>query len=1379
MGQQNGVPYQNCRCRGVRGAGIAHVTLAGGLRRLTLPALKLAALIACLLGPTPAQADVTISVSGSANWIEPGVNCPATYQFTGTLDNPYINSWADVENIAQTGAEVAFGGTVTQTATVFSESGCEETVTNQGQLTFLIDTFGQANALYVNTAGATTGGVTGVTYNALFNSSGLTGTAYGCVADNVLCTGGSLTVTAGPPSGGGMQFVTPPNLPSGQAGQPYLPSGQPLTFQVTGVSDPNQVVFLLQQGSTLPPGLTLTSPTLSGTPTQACSFAFAITATDPATGMSISQEFNINISPSPGLTLSISITDSNGNPITRIDPTLPATVNKGGTIKMYAGTTGTAYITVTEQRGGQPITGETPATTIAIQADPSRWHPNHPPANLSSVTSAYPSMSCMWPNATGPNLPGGPGSCSAILNSGNVSADLTITASAVDTINNLTPQSPPVHLGVWLATTYPGITPKTTDPNALVPVGDSGLIVNTTSHQIDGMSIGNYANPIMAKFIGQLETQLDTYVLKDLSLSGPFAQCASLLPITSQSVALPGGGVFDVGGCGSPGGCLLNYKTPHGSHQAGGDIDLSVRPIPSSCRGALEKAITAAAGNLAIARSYVEAGNNPADCGSNGKPGCHWHVRIDITGRPSAVSSLRKKLFESPAQHSRLASSNPPPVATQVQFDPSSSLFTYSYSLTNTLPTTDSVDTFKLFFAGTPLNVQCPSGWVFGALGASQGILWGAASYDPSTPNDVNTVAPINALTPGSSAKGFSLQSQLPPALQIAEVSTFELMVGFDSEEELEAAFDNLPDNSTIDQRFSVAPVDGPAPSPAAMLNNMLGYVTGMVNLRWITDPNLAATLTQQLNTISGAVSAGQTSNAITGLTNFMSSAQSATGLTTDAFNILYYDAQYLIIQLQSTEASVQVSPSSLNFSYQVGGLVPIPQSLSVNSSIASVALSYSASATAYNGAWLTGTGLSGNTPGTITVSVNPAGVPPGTYTGGIIVTAVGGSAVTIPVTLTVTPAPQPPQLQASPTSLTFTYQLGGSAPQSQSISVTNNAAGSTVNYSATVAPSTAAWPSLSSGSGSTPATVIVSLNTYGLTAGNYKATVTIVSLDGSSTVAVPVTLSVTPPPQLQVSSTSLSFTAQAGGPAPAAKTVSITSSATGIPLSYAATVSTSSGGDWLSVSPASGNTPATLSVSVSLGNLGSGTYNGTVSIGNVSVAVTLTVSAASPTVTSLSPSSTTAGQGFVLIVNGTNFILDSVVIWNSTRIETLFSDSSHLLAPVSSDMVASPGSATVQVTNDGKLSNSFPFTINPPAPTLQANPTSLSFAAASGGAAAPQQSVSVTSSVATMPLNYTVTVSTSNGGGWLSATPQGGTSPGSVSVKRATPASTDRIAPS
>jgi uncharacterized protein (TIGR03437 family) len=107
------------------------------------------------------------------------------------------------------------------------------------------------------------------------------------------------------------------------------------------------------------------------------------------------------------------------------------------------------------------------------------------------------------------------------------------------------------------------------------------------------------------------------------------------------------------------------------------------------------------------------------------------------------------------------------------------------------------------------------------------------------------------------------------------------------------------------------------------------------------------------------------------------------------------------------------------------------------------------------------------------------------------------------------------------------------------------------------------------------------------------------------------------------------------------------------------------------------------------------------------------------PTITTLNPSSATAGgAAFTLTINGTNFINDSTVWWNGGFRTTTFVSATQLTAAIPATDIATAGTASVTVTNPapgGGTTAAATFTINNPAPTLTSlNPNS----AAAGGAA-------------------------------------------------------------
>lgn len=294
------------------------------------------------------------------------------------------------------------------------------------------------------------------------------------------------------------------------------------------------------------------------------------------------------------------------------------------------------------------------------------------------------------------------------------------------------------------------------------------------------------------------------------------------------------------------------------------------------------------------------------------------------------------------------------------------------------------------------------------------------------------------------------------------------------------------------------------------------------------------------------------------------------------------------------------ISPTSLSFSAPAGSTTRVYKSLTVS---AGSSTSFTVSSSGHIGAniWLfvaPSGALTG--PQTLSVSIYPRGLMPATYSGTITLTS-GGRTYTVPVTLTITSTTR--TLTVSPTSLSFTATVGGSSPGAQSVAVS-----ASPNASFTASRGTATWLSVSPTSGTTPATLSVSANVSGLAAGTYNGTITVTGNGLTRTVAVTFTVTTSGTPTLTVSPTSLSFAATVGGSSPGAQSVSVSASPN---ASFTASKGSAT---WLTVSPTSGTTPATLSVSANLTGLAAGTYTGTITVtGNGltrTVAVTFVVSA-------------------------------------------------------------------------------------------------------------------------------------------------------------------------
>jgi len=202
----------------------------------------------------------------------------------------------------------------------------------------------------------------------------------------------------------------------------------------------------------------------------------------------------------------------------------------------------------------------------------------------------------------------------------------------------------------------------------------------------------------------------------------------------------------------------------------------------------------------------------------------------------------------------------------------------------------------------------------------------------------------------------------------------------------------------------------------------------------------------------------------------------------------------------QATTA-VKLSPISLIFNATAGGSAPASQPLSVS---AAGATNFTASTSVQSGGtnWL-GISPSGalTTNRTLTVSVNPAGLTAGSYSGTVAVVS-GGVTQTSAVTLVVSPAAS--TLTLAPTSLAFSGTLNSNNPASRTLSVS---AASATSFTATASVQNGAptWLSISpSGALTTNQTLTVSVSLAGLAVGSYAGTIALAS--NGSTSSVPVT---------------------------------------------------------------------------------------------------------------------------------------------------------------------------------------------------------------------------------------------------------------------------------
>jgi adhesin/invasin len=188
--------------------------------------------------------------------------------------------------------------------------------------------------------------------------------------------------------------------------------------------------------------------------------------------------------------------------------------------------------------------------------------------------------------------------------------------------------------------------------------------------------------------------------------------------------------------------------------------------------------------------------------------------------------------------------------------------------------------------------------------------------------------------------------------------------------------------------------------------------------------------------------------------------------------------------------------------------------------------------------------------------------------------------------------------LQVNPPAVQFGQAFGGTAPQAQTATVYSTS-GSELSWTAT---STVPWLSVSPTSGTTPTQITLTANGAGLAPGQYGALVTLADTNGDQQ-AIFVTFTVSGVAALAVQPSSLAFVAVVGtnqlpNPVPPQQIrVTSTNSLTNISFKITAQVGTPVGGTWLTVSQATGSTPATITVSADTTGLQPDVYSGFVTL--------------------------------------------------------------------------------------------------------------------------------------------------------------------------------------
>jgi uncharacterized protein (TIGR03437 family) len=338
----------------------------------------------------------------------------------------------------------------------------------------------------------------------------------------------------------------------------------------------------------------------------------------------------------------------------------------------------------------------------------------------------------------------------------------------------------------------------------------------------------------------------------------------------------------------------------------------------------------------------------------------------------------------------------------------------------------------------------------------------------------------------------------------------------------------------------------------------------------------------------------------------------SASGFTSATVNVA----------LTIAGANVVSSPETLSMQVTVGGDATAKPRIVEIFNRSGAAFNWSASA---DQPWIVMNPSSGSGKSGMAVSINPASITTaGSYTGHITVTDTTNSTKdTVTINLTANP-PKPPDFELGP----YLYQPGqifwtvdnNTATPGPRIFYGRNVGGNGPNGSGPLqftltetvnSPAGGNWLNISPTTNTTPGETTATANPAGLQPGNYSATVSGVAQEpkgvtgGNLTSALQAHLTVLSNPNIFVDRNFVAFVASTlqnpPVPTPASTTVNfVTTSTSGYP--FTSTVTTGSGGNWISVSPSSGTAASGASISISIvpsiiASLTPGYYSGQVQL--------------------------------------------------------------------------------------------------------------------------------------------------------------------------------------
>ena len=425
-----------------------------------------------------------------------------------------------------------------------------------------------------------------------------------------------------------------------------------------------------------------------------------------------------------------------------------------------------------------------------------------------------------------------------------------------------------------------------------------------------------------------------------------------------------------------------------------------------------------------------------------------------------------------------------------------------------------------------------------------------------------------------------------------------------------------------------------------------------------------------------------------------------------------------------TASAQMTAGPPGLLFSYEIGQLLPGAQTVALGSNGPSINFTLAVNTSNCGPNWLTATPTALSTNTTLTITVITTGLAAGVCSGNIVLnynTGSGPANLGIPVTLTVSSSPE---LSVSmPAGFGVFTESIASAPIQQTISLASTDPAHPVPYIVSFSSTGGPWLGLiGSPTGNTPQSLVVQVTPDAVVSpGVYPGTIAISSPSLTSSFVIPIILTVTSTTTVVVTPGSLSFTENQGGPLPASQSINLASSA-GVGT-YTAAIASISGGNWLQLSPTSGNTNSNVQVSVLPNNLAPADYPAVISLAFQGTATTAaTVNVVLHVLPPQNVSATPTSLSFVYTLGAAAPAAQTLNITSAAGpVNVGVSASSSGWLSVSSTGGTTPQAISVSVNPVGLGAQTYSGSISVSAPGVLSTPLSIPVTLTVASGAAPQ----------------------------------------------------------